>query len=99
MSRIFFNTVAGGGVTALATLAAALLAGAAPAEAETSFPYCARFHEAIVYEECSFTTLQQCRETASGRAAECYRDPFYTGPSEPTSKRPRRPHRNRPAHP
>lgn len=69
--------------------AAYSLVAAAPAQAATRHPYCARFHEAIVYEDCSFDTLQQCRDTASGRAAECYRDPFYAGPSPEAERGPR----------
>ncbi len=31
------------------------------------------------YVDCRFSTMAQCQASASGRSAECYRDPFYKG--------------------
>jgi hypothetical protein len=32
------------------------------------------------YIDCSYTSLPQCRATASGRAATCSINPYYAGP-------------------
>lgn len=50
-----------------------------PARAEIDYPYCMRVYTRDWYVDCSFSTLAQCQATASGRMAECYRDPFYKG--------------------
>lgn len=41
------------------------------------------------YFDCSFTSLEQCRATASGRAASCDVNPYYAfdEPSPPPRKR------------
>jgi hypothetical protein len=41
------------------------------------------------YYDCTFTSLQQCRATASGLAATCDVNPYYAFNGPP----PRRPHK------
>jgi hypothetical protein len=56
----------------------AISAGAAiPAQAGYDYPVCLRVYGPATYNECAYTTLAQCRATASGRAAECYPNAFY----------------------
>jgi len=51
-----------------------------PAKAVTYYPYCLRAYTAGgSYDDCSYSTDAQCRASASGRVAECFRDPFYPG--------------------
>lgn len=46
------------------------------------------------YFDCSFTSLEQCRATASGRAASCDVNPYYAfdEPSPPPRKRHKKVH-------
>ncbi|GIQ78150.1 DUF3551 domain-containing protein [Bradyrhizobium sp. RD5-C2] len=39
------------------------------------------------YIDCSFTSLPQCKATASGRSATCSVNPYYKGPKKPTRER------------
>lgn len=56
------------------------LADTSPAKAEIDYPVCLRVYvQGGWYNECSYSTMAQCRMSASGRVAECYRDPFYEG--------------------
>ena len=40
---------------------------------------------------CGFTTLEQCKATASG-LGDCYANPFYTGPEQPAPRAKRKRH-------
>ncbi len=65
----------------LALGAVVATADTSPAKAEIDYPYCLRaYTRGGFYNECSYSTMAQCRMSASGRVAECYRDPFYSGP-------------------
>jgi hypothetical protein len=62
------------------------------------YPVCLRVYQNYRdwYDECSYTSIPQCRMSASGRAAECIENPWYKGPEPRKSTRPhRRPHRQR----
>lgn len=41
------------------------------------------------YFDCSFTSLEQCRATASGRAASCDINPYYAFDEPPAPRRKR----------
>jgi hypothetical protein len=64
-------------------LAIGMISAAAPAHAQTydpDFPICmhvVQFESS--YEDCTFYTMDQCRASASGRAAMCSINPFYRG--------------------
>jgi hypothetical protein len=50
-----------------------------PARAQAyapGFPICLRVYGIITYTDCSYTTLPQCDATASGRAAQCFVNPY-----------------------
>ena len=69
----------------------------APATAQTydpRFPVCLQTYapRGGGYIDCSYTSLPQCNMTASGRAAECYVNPFFAPPPQ---QPPRRAHRRR----
>jgi hypothetical protein len=64
-------------------LAIGMISAAAPADAQTydpDFPICmhvVQFESS--YEDCTFYTMDQCRASASGRAAMCSINLFYRG--------------------
>jgi hypothetical protein len=54
--------------------------GAAPAQAVgTRYPYCMQGSSSPGLSNCTFTSLAQCRATASGRFLTCIANPFYKG--------------------
>jgi hypothetical protein len=59
-----------------------------PAAAQTygrAYPVCLRVH-AHSYE-CSYTSLPQCNASASGRAAQCFINPYFASAEEPVDYR------------
>ena len=45
-----------------------------------AFPVCMHVIEwGGAYEDCAFDTMAQCAMSASGRAAQCNPNPYYTG--------------------
>jgi len=56
---------------------------AAPAEAQTydpNYPICLQtYGGAVNYIACRYTSMAQCQLTASGRAAQCIINPFFSG--------------------
>ena len=63
-----------------------------PAAAQTydpAYPVCMHVYErwGVNYYECGFTSLPQCKASASGRAAECVINPYYAGAGEPAGYR------------
>jgi Protein of unknown function (DUF3551) len=60
---------------------------AAPAMADQSFPVCLQSDGM----DCSYTSIEQCKATASGRAAYCLANPLYAPeaarPSGPVERR------------
>lgn len=79
---------------------AALQAVAPPASAQTydpDYPVCMHVYTGGGfggggghYFDCSFTSLPQCRASASGRAATCDLNPYYTVNAPPPRPRHRR---------
>lgn len=56
--------------------------GAAPAEASSRrAPYCMQGATSPGLSNCTFTSMAQCRATASARRMSCIRNPFYGQPS------------------
>jgi hypothetical protein len=77
--------------TALAlTVAAAALLVSASAKAQvgdTDYPVCQQVYSiGGGYTTCSFTSLEQCKLSASGRAAQCFVNPFYAHGAPPVRK-------------
>jgi hypothetical protein len=50
-----------------------------PAQAG-DYPVCLRVYGPASYNECNYTSIAQCKATASGRAAECYPNAFAAAP-------------------
>lgn len=70
-------------IPALMIFALGMVWTAAPARAQTydpHYPVC--MHVVGLgssYDDCSFVTLAQCTQSASGRAAQCNINPYYAG--------------------
>ena len=63
---------------ALAVLAIGTLLAAHAARAQTysGAPVCLHVYGPATYYECRYSSLAQCNATASGRAAQCERNPY-----------------------
>ena len=85
-------------VLALAILAIGAAVVAAPAQAQTydpNYPVCLHVYGKITYYDCSYTSLPQCKMSASGRSAQCEINPYYAHASAiPSSRRHKRHHRS-----
>ena len=84
-------------ILALAILTIATASAALPARAQTydpAYPVCLQIYQGWndYYFECAYTSLPQCQMSASGRAAQCIVNPYYTGAKKPPGRRHRRAH-------
>jgi hypothetical protein len=71
-------------IPALAILTTAAALTATPVLAQTydpRYPVCLQVYQGFVdyYFECGYTSMAQCQMSASGRAASCVVNPYYTG--------------------
>jgi Protein of unknown function (DUF3551) len=71
-------------ILALAILIIATVSATPSARAQTydpKYPVCLQIYQGYTdfYFECAYTSLPQCRMSASGRAAQCVINPYYTG--------------------
>jgi len=85
-------------ILALAILLIGAVSAAAPAHAQTydpNYPICLQSCALGGCKiECDYTSLAQCNASASGRAAQCYTNPFFgLGYPEPHRGSYRRQHR------
>ena len=85
-------------IPALAIFAIAAVSTATPASAQTydpKYPVCLQIYQGFTdyYFECAYTSLPQCQMSASGRAAQCVNNPYYTGTRKPPRQRDQRPRR------
>jgi hypothetical protein len=81
-------------ISALAILATATVLATAPARAQTynpDFPVCLQVYGITgSYIACGYTSLAQCAQSASGRAAQCIINPYFTGAQQPAGPHYRR---------
>lgn len=67
--------------------ASGTIVAAAPSHAQTydpNYPVCLQVYAPRGgYIDCSFTSLPQCQATASGRAAQCYTNPYFAYAQRP----------------
>jgi hypothetical protein len=75
-------------ILAWAILAIGMVSAAAPARAQTydpAYPVCMHVvsPRGSLYEDCRYYTMDQCRLSASGRAAQCNINPYYVGARAP----------------
>ncbi|HEV7600553.1 MAG TPA: DUF3551 domain-containing protein [Bradyrhizobium sp.] len=72
-------------------LAIALTSAAAPAPAQTydpNYPICLQtFGRGGNYIACGYTSMGQCRSSASGRAAQCVTNPYFAGANSGRTRR------------
>jgi hypothetical protein len=79
-------------------MSAGALLSVAPLRAQTfdpRFPVCMHVYSGASggggeWYDCSFTSLPQCRATATGQAASCDLNPYYPAGAAPPRPRPRR---------
>jgi hypothetical protein len=74
---------------ALAILTIATVAVTGPAAAQTyarGYPVCLHVYGPVAYYECSYTSLQQCNASASGRPAQCMLNPYMASAEEPAGR-------------
>ena len=75
---------------AILTMSIALAGGQARAQTyNPRFPVCMAVVPwgGGVYYDCSFYTMDQCRASASGRAAQCDPNPYYAGATASRQRR------------
>jgi len=78
-------------ILGLLAVSAISAAGTAPAPAGYDYPVCMKVYGDPTYSECRFTSIAQCKASASGRSAQCYVDPFYASATVvPDGPRPHR---------
>ena len=74
-------------IPALAILTIATILTAAPARAQTynpDYPVCLQTYGIEGgYIECGYTSLAQCAQSASGRAAQCVINPYFASVQVP----------------
>ena len=62
-----------------------------PAAAQTydpAYPVCLHVYtRGANYYECRYTSLPQCNASASGRAAQCFINPYFASAAEPARYR------------
>jgi hypothetical protein len=81
-------------IPALAILTTVTVLTAAPALAQTyspDYPVCLQTYGIDGgYIECGYTSLAQCSQSASGRAAQCILNPYFVSAQVPRETRYRR---------
>jgi len=71
-------------ILAALTASGLMALAAAPAEAVgTRYPFCIQGDEYPGLSNCTFTSYEQCRATASGRFLTCINNPYFVGAIEP----------------
>jgi hypothetical protein len=78
-------------ILAWALLAIGAILVTAPAQAQTydpNYPICLQTYGRVGgYIACGYTSMAQCKLSASGRAAQCITDPYFARANkEPTSR-------------
>jgi len=84
-------------IAVLTILTVAAVLTAAPVQAQTygwNYPVCLQaYGRNGNYIDCSYVSLPQCNQSASGRAAQCIVNPYFAGAERPVGWR-SRPHRS-----
>ena len=81
-------------ILAMGILTIATVLTAAPVRAQTydpNYPVCLQTYGIEgSYIECGYTSLPQCAQSASGRAAQCIVNPYFGGAGAPSASHSRR---------
>ena len=84
-------------IPALAILTTAAVLAAAPVRAQTydpNYPVCLQIYAVHGgYIDCSYNSLPQCAQSASGRAAQCVINPYFASAQVQVPRRHDRRHR------
>ena len=56
-------------------------------DVDPAYPVCLHVWGPANYYECSYTSLPQCNESASGRAAQCVINPYFASAQAPAGYR------------
>ena len=76
--------------TILAVAAIAVITPAVAQRYDPRYPVCFEGkQQGSMTIDCSFTSLDQCRMTASGRNATCYANPYWSQAKAPRGRGPR----------
>jgi hypothetical protein len=67
-----------------------LAAGALPASAEITYPWCAQYGDRDGARNCGFSTYQQCRAAISGNGGFCIENSMYQPGAQGPARRARR---------
>jgi hypothetical protein len=74
-------------VVALTILAAGMALATTQAPAQTygspAFPVCLQVYGRANYVDCSYASIEQCRLSASARAAQCIANPYFAAAQMP----------------
>jgi hypothetical protein len=86
-------------ILACSILATAMMSAALPARAQTydpNYPVCLHIYGSFEgdYFECAYTSIPQCKASASGRSASCVVNPYYAPVGGPPPERGHRRHRH-----
>lgn len=60
---------------------------AAPASAETIYPWCAQYGGDNDGTNCGFSTIAQCQAALSGNGGFCVQNPFFRGSADQAGAR------------
>jgi hypothetical protein len=77
---------------ALTIIAVGTIWANAPARAQTyppGYPVCLHVYGPVTYNDCRYTSIEQCKAQASGRPAQCILNPYYV-PARPSEHAERR---------
>ena len=74
---------------AMSAMSAVAGLGISDARAEADYPICLHVYGPITYDECRYTSIEQCAPSASGRPAQCIVNPFYGLSNRPPPRRSR----------
>jgi hypothetical protein len=63
------------------SLGALLVSAPAPAQTygNSAYPVCLQSYGRFSHIDCSYVSIEQCRASAAGRAAQCITNPYYAG--------------------
>jgi hypothetical protein len=73
------------GLLALLATSTVLPAGG-QAQGGSGYAVCLRVYGPVGYDECNYTSMAQCKASASGRPADCYPNSFAAEPAMPTRR-------------
>lgn len=59
------------------------LPSTAAAQPYDNYPVCLRIYGPVRYDQCRYTSIEQCRPSASGIAGQCVTNPWYQPPAGP----------------